>query len=189
MSIPKQFQLLKNEKQTFKVNPLGQGLSMKVGPGLTKTARMQVAPTSGFFDQASTSEGPTLIRPGSANYNPAQGFARAPFGHHLGGAGGSLTSRPRPHPNCRRSFGTELTNLQHPFGTNPAAFHAACPGPTLHHQQQFKGDASSVQAPAAGQHQTLIPNFYPSQPQANQGGKSEAMVDGSLPASFAATAT
>ena len=110
---------------------------MKVGSGLTNKARnihQQVAPTTGFFDQASTSEGPTLIRPGSANYNPAQGFVRAPFGHHLG-AGGSLTSRPRQHPNCRRSFGTELTNLQHQFSTNPAAFHAAYPGPTLHHQQ------------------------------------------------------
>ena len=110
---------------------------MKVGPGLGDKVRnmhQQVAPATGFFDQASTSEGPTLIRPGSAGYNPAQGFVRAPFSHHMGGAG-SLTSRPRPHPNCRRSFGTELTNLQHPFGTNPTAFHTGFPGPTQHHQQ------------------------------------------------------
>ena len=105
---------------------------MKVGPGLGEKVRnmhQQVAPAAGFFDQASTSEGPTMIRPGSAGYNPAQGFVRGPFGHHMGGAG-SLTSRPRPHPNCRRSFGTELTNLQHPFGTNPTAFHTGFPGPT-----------------------------------------------------------
>ena len=39
MSIPKQFQLLKNEKQTFKVNQAGHGLSMKVGPGLINKTR------------------------------------------------------------------------------------------------------------------------------------------------------
>ena len=78
-----------------------------------------MAGPTGFFDQAVTSEGPTLIRPGSAGYNStgAGGFAASRAAHFYhpqmpgGVAAGSLTSRSRPHPNCRRSFGTELTNL------------------------------------------------------------------------------